>query len=175
MIEVSIVDIVKKDGANIVFLKEKKGERILPIWVGEFEAAAIATGLRAFPTIRPMTFDFITSLLQAMGGELAEVRVEALKEDIYYGIARLRGSQGDKEIDARPSDILALAARTGSPIFVAEEALDKAGKPATEFQAVVGEEGFLPLGQNIEAFIQEYQEQIQKALASIRGSAKDKE
>jgi RNA polymerase sigma factor (sigma-70 family) len=76
MIEVTVLDIVRQGsdfmGNYIVLLMEKGGKRLLPIWVGPFEAATIAAGLRAFPTPRPMTFDFLSNLLQALGAQLCE-------------------------------------------------------------------------------------------------------
>jgi bifunctional DNase/RNase len=74
-----------------------------------------------------MTYNFIASLLAGIGAKLEEARIEALKEEIFYGVAKLRSSDRVWEIDARPSDILALAVRTGSPIFVGEEVMERAG------------------------------------------------
>jgi len=66
---------------------------------------------------RPMTYNFIASLLEAIGAELEEARVEALKEEVFYGWRNYASGGRAREVDARPSDILALAVRTGSPIF----------------------------------------------------------
>ena len=154
MIEVSVVDIIKQAEKNIVVLMEKGGDRLLPIWVGPFEAAAIATGLRAFPTPRPMTFNFIASLLEALDASLGEARVESLKDEVFYGIARLKSGPVEKEVDARPSDVIALAVRVGCPLFVAEEVMLASGKTAAEVASTLGE-GALPLGENFAAYLEE--------------------
>jgi len=161
MVEVSVADIVRMDEKNMVVLLEKGGNRLLPIWVGPFEASAIATGLRAFPTPRPMTFNFIASLLEALDASLIEARVESLKDEVFYGIARLKSSQGEKEVDARPSDVIALAVRTGSPLYVAEEIMRSSAKPAAEFKPSLGEAA-LPLGENFEAYLEEVRKGMEK-------------
>lgn len=165
MIEVTILDIIRQ-GDNlldnyIVLLKEKDSQRILPIWVGPNEASAIAAGLRAFPTLRPMTFNFIASVLQALGASLVEARIEKLSEEIFYGVARIRSPQGEQEIDARPSDILALAVRTSCPIFVVEEVMRKAAKLLPDIENLT-EDKPLPLGENMDFYIKEFFEQQYK-------------
>jgi RNA polymerase sigma factor (sigma-70 family) len=162
MIEVAILDIVRQ-GDNlldnyIVMLMEKRSQRILPIWVGPFEASAIATGLRAFPTPRPLTFNFIESLLQVLGASLVEARIEKLSEEIFYGVAKLSSGQEEKEVDARPSDILALAVRSRCPIFVVEEVMEKAAKMLPEIENFTGDIP-LPLGENMDFYLKEFIEQ----------------
>jgi RNA polymerase sigma factor (sigma-70 family) len=162
MIEVAVLDIVRQ-GDNlldnyVVLLKEKNSERILPIWVGPFEASAIATGLRAFPTPRPLTFNFIATLLQALGASLVEARIEKLSEEIFYGVARLRSPQGEQEVDARPSDILALAVRAGCPILIAEEVMGKAARLLPDIENIT-EGKPLPLGENLDFYLKEFFQQ----------------
>jgi RNA polymerase sigma factor (sigma-70 family) len=143
MLRVSIMDVVKReDEKYVVMLKEESGERVLPIWIGSFEGFAIAMGVRGFQMPRPLTFNFIASILQAVDVVLEEVRVEALKSETFYGVAKLRSGEQVREIDARPSDVLALAARTGSPIYVTEEVMARAGVALQEIEASVpGGEG----------------------------------
>jgi len=105
-------------------------DRVLPIWIGKFEGASITLGLSGFQTPRPMTYDFISNLLTASNVRLEEVRIESLKSSTFYGVAKLRVAEQVKEVDARPSDVLALAIRTGSPIFVADEIMANVAKPA---------------------------------------------
>lgn len=128
MIKVSITDVIRPNGKTVLLLVDESEQRVLPIWVGEFEGIHIVMGVRGFNSLRPMTFNFIANLLEALGAALEEARVEALREETFYGVAKLRIGGETIKIDARPSDVLALAARTGSPIYVAEEVMAQAGK-----------------------------------------------
>ncbi|MEP6760289.1 MAG: bifunctional nuclease family protein [Sporichthyaceae bacterium] len=108
----------------IVLLKESDGERYLPIWIGAVEATAIAFAQQGVVPPRPLTHDLIRDLLKAAGQELAQVRITSLQDGVFY--AELVFTSG-LEVSARPSDAIAIALRTGSPIFGAEEVLDEAG------------------------------------------------
>jgi bifunctional DNase/RNase len=110
----------------IVLLKESEGERYLPIWIGAVEATAIAYAQQGVVPPRPLTHDLIRDLLKAIGQELAQVRITSLQDGVFY--ADLVFTSG-LEVSARPSDAIAIALRTGSPIFGAEEVLDEAGIP----------------------------------------------
>lgn len=154
MIKANVVDIVKSDEKYIVLLQDEAQGRILCMWIGPFEGMAIAMGLRAYPTARPMTFDFMIRLLDTLGAQLEEVRVEVLKDSIFYGIARLRIGNEEKEVDARPSDVLALAVRTNSPIYVAEEVMQQASKDLAEYEK---ESGKLTPGEGVEAILKEFE------------------
>jgi RNA polymerase sigma factor (sigma-70 family) len=128
MTRVSIVDVIKLQDKTIILLLNESRDRALPIWIGEFEGASIALGVLGFQTPRPLTFDFISSLLTASNVSLEEVRIETLKSETFYGVVKLNVGDEVREVDARPSDALALAVRTGSPIFVADEIMAQAGK-----------------------------------------------
>ena len=108
----------------IVLLKEAAGERYLPIWIGAVEATAIAFAQQGVVPPRPLTHDLIRDLLKAAGQELAQVRITSLQDGVFY--AELVFTSG-LEVSARPSDAIAIALRTGSPIFGAEEVLEEAG------------------------------------------------
>ncbi len=108
----------------IVLLKESGGERYLPIWIGAGEATAIAFAQQGVVPPRPLTHDLIRDLLEAAGQELTEVRITALRDGVFY--AELIFASG-LEVSARPSDAIALALRTSTPIFGAEAVLDEAG------------------------------------------------
>jgi bifunctional DNase/RNase len=108
----------------IVLLKESDGERYLPIWIGAVEATAIAFAQQGVVPPRPLTHDLIRDLLKAAGQELAQVRITSLQDGVFY--ADLVFTSG-LEVSARPSDAIAIALRTGSPIFGAEEVLEEAG------------------------------------------------
>ncbi len=136
MIKVTIADVVKQERTDdqgrshvlhIIVLQDEAGRRALPIWVGPFEGQSIAMGLGEFSAPRPMTFNLFASLLQAINARVEEVRVEMLKGDTFYAIVKIRCGKTMSEVDARPSDALALAVLTGSPIFVAEDVLEGAG------------------------------------------------
>ncbi len=156
MIKVTVADVVKQEREDkhfqVVVLLDEAGRRALPIWVGPVEGQAIAMGLREYTPFRPMTFDFMAKLLQAAGVEVEEVRVEALKEDTFYAIVKLHCGDRVREIDARPSDAIALALRLGSPIYVAEGVWAKAGFDIPE------ETGKGPgLGQGLDDIVKEWE------------------
>lgn len=136
MIPVTIADVKKQqrkdaEGSTypiyVVLLLDKAGGKVLPIWVGAAEGASIATGIQGVTAPRPMTYDFLAKLLEASGAKVDEIRVETLKDSTYYAVVKVTHGRATREIDARPSDALALAVRINSPIFVAEEVMEKAG------------------------------------------------
>jgi bifunctional DNase/RNase len=172
MIRVSIVDIVKKAEKYRVLLQDEAQEKILYMWVGPMEGTAIAMGLRAFPTVRPMTFDFMTRLLEALGAQLEEVRVEVLKDDIFYGVAKVRIGNEIKEVDARPSDVFALAVRTDSPIFVAEEVMQQASQNVADYEKESGK--FTP-GEGINEVLKEFEEALKQFQQQFPTSAESED
>jgi RNA polymerase sigma factor (sigma-70 family) len=101
-----------------ILLSEAAGERRLCIWVGAFEGLQIAFALEGTELPRPMAYQFMTSLLAATGGRLAEARVTGLEDGTFYGVAVVEGPAGTQEVDARPSDVLNLALLTGAPVRV---------------------------------------------------------
>lgn len=107
----------------IVVLKEVDGTSILPIWVGSYEANAIAIEIEKVQTPRPMTHDLIKNILVGMKAAVQRVVVSELREDTFYAIVWLTLDGKLISIDSRPSDALALALRMDSPIFVDEEVL----------------------------------------------------
>jgi len=134
MVKVTVVDVVsflkpgtKERGYSTVVLLDEVGHRALGIWIGPAEAAAIDMGLSKSQLPRPMTMNFMASILKAAGATLEEVRIETLKDEIFYATAKIRSGDTVNEIDARPSDAIALAVVTGNPVFVAEEILEKCG------------------------------------------------
>lgn len=159
MIKANVVDIVKRDENYVVLLQDEAQGKILPMWIGPIEGTAIAMGLRAYPTVRPMTFDFMIHLLGALGAQLEEVRVEVLKDSIFYGIAKVRIGNEEKEVDARPSDVLALAVRTNSPIYVAEEVMQQASQDLAEYEK---ESGKLTPGEGVEAILKEFESSLKE-------------
>jgi RNA polymerase sigma factor (sigma-70 family) len=116
----------ERPAKTAILLQEEAGERRLCMWVGAFEATQIAFALEGTELPRPMAYQFMTSLLEATGGRLAEARVTRLDDGTFYGVAVVEGPAGRREIDARPSDALNLALLAGAPIRVAPEVLEAA-------------------------------------------------
>ncbi len=118
---------LSKSGA-MVFLEEINGKRVLPIWIGIFEANAIALELRKISTARPMTHDLILNIIKGLEAEATKVVVTELKDNTFYAIIHINLREGEVEIDSRPSDAIAVALRVGTPIYVAEEVINQAGR-----------------------------------------------
>ena len=110
----------------IVILRDKDGQKVLPIWVGIFEANAIALQIENISTPRPMTHDLLRNVIQDLKASVEKVVVCDLQDNTFYALIYL-GLHGDTlAIDARPSDAIALALRTRAPIFVEETVIDNA-------------------------------------------------
>jgi hypothetical protein len=119
-----MVDPVSK--MPIVLLVEEKSEQVLPIWIGVFEANAIAVELEHIRTPRPMTHDLMRNLVAGMEGSVSQVAITDLSESTYYAVVTVRSGDGREiRVDARPSDAIALALRAKAPIFVEETVLQK--------------------------------------------------
>ena len=110
----------------IVILRDKDGQKVLPIWVGIFEANAIALQIENISTPRPMTHDLLRNVIQDLKASVEKVVVCDLQDNTFYALIYL-GLHGDTlAIDARPSDAIALALRTHAPIFVEDSVIDNA-------------------------------------------------
>lgn len=107
----------------IVILKDVNGDALLPIWVGLFEANAIAMEIEKAPVPRPMTHDLLRNLMHGLNGQLQRVVVTELRDDTFYAVIWLQQQGETVAFDARPSDALALALRADCPIFVEDEVL----------------------------------------------------
>ena len=107
----------------IVILKGSDGNTLLPIWVGVYEANAIALEIEKVATARPMTHDLLRNMLQGLGCSVSKVVVSQLKDDTFYAVIWLMHNGNLISVDSRPSDALALALRTDSPIYVDEEVI----------------------------------------------------
>ncbi|MBI2682950.1 MAG: bifunctional nuclease family protein [Acidobacteriales bacterium] len=114
----------------IVVLKDVGGESVLPIWVGVFEANAIALEIEKVPTPRPMTHDLIKNVLLGLDANVRKVVVTELRDDTFYAVIWMEREGHAISVDSRPSDALALALRVDCPIFVDDEVL-KSSKLAT--------------------------------------------
>ena len=110
----------------IIILRDQEGQRILPIWVGVFEANAIALQIENVQTPRPMTHDLLRNIIEDLSAQVERIVVTELKENTFYARIHLRKNGHSIEVDARPSDAIALALRTRSPIFVEEAVIQNA-------------------------------------------------
>jgi len=110
----------------IVILRDKEGQRVLPIWVGIFEANAIALQIENIATPRPMTHDLLRNVIEDLKASVQKVVVCDLQENTFYALIYLSLNGDTLAIDARPSDAIALALRTRAPIFVEDAVIDHA-------------------------------------------------
>jgi uncharacterized protein len=115
----------------IVLLKTADGNKFLPIWIGYPEAAAILMKLQSQAPPRPMTHDLVTDMLEQLGAQVVRITVTELRENTFYAEVTLQLNGREIPIDSRPSDALALAVRTGAPIFAAEDVITES---AIEFE-----------------------------------------
>lgn len=126
MIEVTVAHLGLDRATNtpVVILQERDGERVLPIWIGPAEASAIAMELAGVKFSRPLTHDLVKQIIVGLGGELKRVLITQVKENTYF--AELHLHRGDQvvQIDARPSDSIAVALRLKAPIFTHEDLLE---------------------------------------------------
>jgi bifunctional DNase/RNase len=112
----------------IVLLRERNGERYLPIWIGAAEATAIAYAQQGVEPPRPLTHDLMKDIIETLGHRVSQVRIVELRDKVFYAVLVIDGS---REISARPSDAIALALRTDTEIVVAEAVLEEAGVALT--------------------------------------------
>jgi uncharacterized protein len=110
----------------IIILRDEDGQRVLPIWVGIFEANAIALQMENISTPRPMTHDLLRHVIEDLGGRVAKVVIADLRDNTFYALIHVDTQGGPVAIDARPSDAIALALRTQASIFVEESVIDGA-------------------------------------------------
>ena len=110
----------------IVILKDKDGDHVLPIWVGQCEANAISRLIENVVTPRPMTHDLLRNIITDLDGRVDRIVVSDLKENTFYAIVHLTVRGERVAVDARPSDAIALALRTRAPIMVEESVIENA-------------------------------------------------
>ncbi|MBI3456035.1 MAG: bifunctional nuclease family protein [Candidatus Rokubacteria bacterium] len=110
----------------IIILRDEEERRSLPIWVGIFEANAIALELEKISTPRPMTHDLIKNLLESVEAKVEKIVVNDLRDNTFFALIHLRLGDEEITVDSRPSDAIALALRVGAPIFVDEDVVKRA-------------------------------------------------
>ena len=129
-VEVKIRGLMMDPNTNspIVVLKDPNSETMLPIWVGHFEAHAIAVEIEKVAPQRPMTHDLLKNLIDHVGGRVERVIVTELVDSTFYAVIELNIDGEKSLLDSRPSDAIALALRTDSPIYVREEVLENSAR-----------------------------------------------
>jgi len=145
-------------GTPIIILKDVNSETMLPIWVGAYEANAIALEIEKISPQRPMTHDLLRNVILEMGANVERVVVTELRDNTFFALIIMKDRAGDSVlIDARPSDAIALALRVDCPIFVNEEVIQASRNTVTsgeeegaagsddEWPDVIGEAGDLPM------------------------------
>ncbi|HEX8969624.1 MAG TPA: bifunctional nuclease family protein, partial [Chloroflexota bacterium] len=157
MIEVTVagLGIAPPSSVPLLLLKERDGERVLPVGIGPLEAQAIVMPLQGVHPPRPMTHDIFVEVVVSLGGHLRRVEITDLIESTFHARLMLESGGEEKAYDIRPSDGVALAVRTETPIFVAEAVFDEAGivspqvsetseQPATSESSAVDESKLTP-------------------------------
>ena len=129
LVEVAVdsIRVHVQTGQHVVILKEKSADRYLPIWIGPFEANAIALKITGQTPERPITHDLMRSALSEFGVSLTRIVVTSLSGDVFFARLHVQQDGREADIDSRPSDAIALAVRFECPIFVARDVLDRAG------------------------------------------------
>src|SRR5665811_286081 len=118
----------------IIILRDSDGQRVLPIWVGVFEANAIALQLENITTPRPMTHDLLRNAIKELDAHVSRVVINDLRDSTFFAQIGLVIGDRTLELDARPSDAIALALRAAAPIFVAQAVLDQAQTISPELE-----------------------------------------
>jgi len=129
MIEVTVagLGIAPPSSAPLLLLKERDGDRVLPVGIGPLEAQAIVMPLQGVKPPRPLTHDIMLEIVSSLGGHLRRVEIVELIESTFHARLMLETDGQERVYDIRPSDAVALAVRTETPIFVAEAVFDQAG------------------------------------------------
>ncbi|HLV90579.1 MAG: bifunctional nuclease family protein [Acidimicrobiales bacterium] len=128
MVPLRVVDVRLELPSNqpIVLLKELDGDRYLPIWIGAPEATSIATALEKVTTPRPLTHDLLRSVIDVLGAVASRVVITEMRDSIFFADITFDAQGKEVAVSSRPSDAIALAVRTGTPIFASPAVLDEA-------------------------------------------------
>lgn len=125
--KVSGLGLDKNSDSPVVLLKEADGERVLPIWIGHAEASAIAIALEGIKVERPLTHDLIRAVIEGLKAKVSRILINELKNNTFYAKIYLERGKSIINVDARPSDSIALALRVQVPIFVSQNVLSSSG------------------------------------------------
>ncbi len=124
---------------RVVVLRETDSTRYLPIWIGPFEAEAIAMAIQGHEPVRPLTHDLLKSLIDDLGGQIRHIFVNDIRDSTFYARIVIEQEGRTLEVDARPSDAVALAVRTEAPIYVESHVIEQAGIYFDEDEATSSE------------------------------------
>lgn len=145
MVEMNVVGVAVEPNTNrpLVWLKDREQRIFLPISIGNFEATAIYMALYDEDPPRPPTCELLRSILDGMGVKVKRVLINAIQEDVFFAEVSLDADGKSIGVDSRPSDALALALRTGAPVYVEDRVIQEAGMPISssldvEFEQVEG-------------------------------------
>ena len=145
LVEMQVVDVRRRkieevqEYRHFVMLQERDGERRLPIWIGAFEATAMSLTLERVPNTRPLTYTFAADLFRAANGQVREVRIDRLEENVFYATVVTSGPAGERLVDARPSDALNLALVLDAPIRTTSVILEAMAETVLEDWAPMDE------------------------------------
>ena len=143
-------------GQHVILLKsidELPGEaRILPIWIGQQEATSILIAVEGAVVPRPLAHDLMRSLLDALDATVRSVAVTRIEEGTFYAEITIDGAFGERVVDGRPSDAIALASRVGAPMWVAEAVMDDAGVPDSVTESVTEAESGVGTEERLDEF-----------------------
>ncbi len=158
-VDVYSITLDPESNSPILILKEKGGDKTLPIWIGLLEATAIATEMEKIEFSRPMTHDLAMSIVKAVDGSISRVAITDLQDNTYYALISL--VVGDKviEVDSRPSDAVALALRAQAEIFVNEAIIDR---PPGQTETILRSEDLTDEKQRWADILEEIDPDIQK-------------
>jgi bifunctional DNase/RNase len=134
-IPVKIYSIATSITESIIFLDETEGIRILPIWIGPFEAQSIAIRMSGYVSPRPMTHDLLYKIIKELGATITKVLISNIEDNTYFSKIYILKDEKVIEIDSRPSDAIALSVRSGCPIYVEESVFEHSqvlAKPISE-------------------------------------------
>jgi bifunctional DNase/RNase len=134
MVEVRVAHLGLDRNTNspVVILQEKNGPKVLPIWIGPGEASAIAMELAGVKFSRPLTHDLLKQIIVGLGGELRRVLITTVRDNTYFAELHIHRGEDVIQVDARPSDSIAIALRLKAPIFTARDLLDLPSEPMAE-------------------------------------------
>jgi uncharacterized protein len=131
-VRVAHLGLDKTTNTPVVILQEQNGERVLPIWIGPAEASAIAMELAGMKFARPLTHDLLKQVIVGLGADLRKVIITKVQDNTYYAELHIYRGDAIVNIDARPSDSIALARRLKAPIFTSDELLEHTSVDTSE-------------------------------------------
>jgi bifunctional DNase/RNase len=162
-VEVMRLGLDRSNNSYVVILREKEGERLLPIWIGQAEAESIVIEMSKLKRERPLTHDLCKTLITGMGGSLRRIQITKVENRTYYAEMHIRVDDRMIQIDARPSDSIAIALRFAAPIFAQEDLLT-----SLLFEDSSDESDAIPSTPEPEQSDQMTPDQLQKYLENLR-------